>query len=166
MSNYWLFLVLIFSASSEAQQQAHSDPATILFEAMYSEESVQQTVDRTISQMPELLAQMGVPEERQAKSEQHLEEVAAVMKEYMTSEKMRDQFVAAYAEVYTEEELRELADFYTSSIGKKVLQKQPEMTQVAMQMVGEMMQELMPRLKEISSKAKVGEDEAETEENR
>ena len=93
MSKYWFFLALTISASSTAQQQTHLDAATELFEAMHSEKSVHQTFDRVISQMPELQTQMGVPVDRQAKSEQIMEEVAKVIKEFMTWERMRDQFI-------------------------------------------------------------------------
>lgn len=166
MSKYWFFLVLIISASSTAQQQTHIDAATELFEAMHSEEAVQQTFDRVFSQIPEFQTQMGVPEDRQARSEQYMEEVTTVFKEIMTWERMRDQFVVVYAEVFTEQELRELADFYTSPIGKKYVEKQPEMAQAAMRITGEMMRELMPRIKEISSKTQVEETEAQAEANR
>ena len=71
-----------------------------------------------------------------------------------------------YAEVFTEQELRELADFYTSPIGKKYVEKQPEMAQAAMKITGEMMRELMPRIKEISSKTQVEETEAQEEADR
>ncbi len=166
MSKYWFFFVLTISASSAAQQQTHLDAATELFEAMHSEKSVQQTFDRVISQMPDLQTQMGVTEDRQAKSEQIMEEVAKVIKEFMTWERMRDQFIVVYAEVFTEQELRELADFYTSPIGKKYVEKQPEMAQAAMKITGEMMGELMPRIKEISSKTLVEETEAQAEADR
>ena len=163
MSKYWLFLALVISYSSTAQQQTHIDAATELFEAMHSEEAVQQTFDRVFSQMPELQTQMGVPEDRQAKSEQYMKEVTMVFREVMTWERMRDQFIVVYAEVFTEQELRELADFYTSPIGKKYVEKQPEMAQAAMKITGEMMRELMPRIKKISSKTRVEETEAQAE---
>lgn len=166
MSKYWFFLVLIVSASSAAQQQTHLDAARELVEAMHSEESVQQAFDLVITQMPELQTQMGVPEDRQAKSEQYMEEVASVIKEVMTWERMRDQFVVVYAKAFTEQELRELADFYTSPIGKKYVEKQPEMAQAAMKITGEMMQELMPRLKEISRKAQAEETESQAKTDR
>ncbi|MDH3619311.1 MAG: DUF2059 domain-containing protein [Gammaproteobacteria bacterium] len=166
MSRYWFFLVLILSASSTAQQQTHSDAATALFEAMHSEEAMQETFERVFSQLPELQTQMGVPEDRQAKSEQRLKEVTTMIQEVFTSERMRDQFIAVYTEVFTEQELRELADFYTSPIGKKYVEKQPELAQAAMKITGEMMQELMPRIKEISSMTQVEETEAHTESDR
>ena len=81
-----------------------------------------------------------------------MEEVTTVFKEIMTWERMRDQFVVVYAEVFTEQELRELADFYTSPIGKKYVEIQPEMAQAALRINGEMMPELMPRIKRFRAK--------------
>jgi len=152
MSRFWFFLVLTFSAASAAQQQTHIDAATELFEAMHSEEYMQQTFDRVFSQLPQLLTQMGVPEDRQEQSEQVMEEVATAIKEVMTLERMREELVVVYADAFTEQELRELADFYRSPIGKKYVEKQPELAQAAMKITGEMMRELIPRIKEISSK--------------
>lgn len=166
MSKYWFLLALIISASSAAQPQTHIDAATKLFEAMHSEEVVQQTFDQVFSQMTEFQTQMGVPEDRHVKSERHMQEVATAIKEVLTWERMRDQFIVVYAEVFTEQELRELADFYTSPIGKKYVEKQPEMAQAAMAITGEMMRELMPRIREISRKAHTEEIESQAETDR
>jgi hypothetical protein len=166
MSKYWFLLALIISASSAAQQQTHIDAATKLFEAMHSEEAVQQTFDQVFSQMSEIQSQMGIPEDQQAKSERRMQEVTTVIKDALTWERMRDRFIVVYVEVFTEQELRELASFFTSPIGKKYVEKQPEIAQAAMKITGEMMRELMPRIKEISRKARAEETESQAETDR
>lgn len=144
-----IFIALLFSASGAAQQQSHIDAASELLDAMHSEEALQQTYERVLSNMPEMSEQMGVPEERQPELEQRMEEMVALVKEIVTWERMKPHLVTAYTEVFTESELRELTEFYASPIGQKYVSMQPELAVAAMNVMGEMMQELRARLKEI-----------------
>lgn len=145
----FILVALLFSVSGAAQQQSHVDAATELLEAMHTEESLQETYDRVLFKMPEIAEQMGISEERQPEFEQLMEEMLVVVKETVTWEKMKPQLVTTYTEVFTESELRELADFYASPIGQKYVSKQPELALAAMEMTGEMMRELQARIKEI-----------------
>ncbi len=150
MSKTCLFIVLFLaSTSSVAQQQSHVDAATELFEAMNKEELIEQTYERVLSQMPEMIEQMGVPKERQSKYDRYMEEALVVLKEVASLKKMKPLFVTTYTEVFTEAELRELTDFYTSPIGRKYIERQPELAQAAFKVMGEMMRDLKLRLEEI-----------------
>ncbi len=55
-------------------------------------------------------------------------------------------FADIYAEVFTEDELNELTKFYKSPIGKKLLEKQPELTRATMQKMQMEMSKLMPQI--------------------
>lgn len=57
-------------------------------------------------------------------------------------QKIMDKLIPAYAEVYTEEELQGVVDFYESPIGQSVLRKMPQLGVVA----GKSMSEMMPSM--------------------
>lgn len=52
-----------------------------------------------------------------------------------------------YVDVYTEDELRGLNDFYRSPLGQKFIEKTPEIMEASTQMTLEMLQEFIPKLK-------------------
>lgn len=58
-------------------------------------------------------------------------------------QKMMEKLIPAYAEVYTEEELQALVDFYESPVGQSVLKKMPELGAVAGKSISEMMPGMM-----------------------
>lgn len=57
-------------------------------------------------------------------------------------QKIMEKLIPAYAEVYTEEELQAMVDFYESPIGQSVLRKMPQLGAVA----GKSMSEMMPAM--------------------
>ncbi|MGA1197950.1 MAG: DUF2059 domain-containing protein, partial [Candidatus Latescibacterota bacterium] len=55
-------------------------------------------------------------------------------------------YIELYAEVFTEDELKGLINFYESPIGKAYIKKQPELTQKSMMLSQKMMMKVMPKL--------------------
>ncbi|PZR36205.1 DUF2059 domain-containing protein [Caulobacter segnis] len=72
--------------------------------------------------------------------------VAETMEESLNDglmQKVMDKLIPAYAEVYTEQELQALVDFYESPIGQSVLRKMPQLGLVAGKAMGEIMPGMM-----------------------
>lgn len=72
-----------------------------------------------------------IPEKNQQK---FTDEMTGFMNKYMPLELFKSQFVKIYAETFTEDELKQLVDFYSSPVGKKVIERLPALTQKAMSM--------------------------------
>jgi hypothetical protein len=70
-----------------------------------------------------------IPEKNQQK---FTDEMTSFMNKYMPLESFKSQFVKIYAETFTEDELKQMIDFYSSPVGKKVVEKLPALTQKAM----------------------------------
>ncbi len=79
---------------------------------------------------------LGVPEKE---IEPVLERMVDVLMAGMQPEGMREDFARIHSEVYTEEELRGMANFYDTAAGKAWTAKQPEVQQ-------RLMQAMMPRV--------------------
>ncbi len=67
----------------------------------------------------------------------------------MTWDNMRPRLVELYVEVYTEQELRGLAEFYATPLGKKTLQVTPEIMKRSALIGGELAQEHNAELQEM-----------------
>ncbi len=147
MSKLSFFIVLVLiSASATAQEQSHIDAARELLEVMNADQAIQQSHDQIYPQLAGIADQMGISEEQRPTFEKYLEKMVAVMKEEMNWEKMEPQILKAYVDVYSEEEIRELIEFYASPVGQKFIAKMPELMQATMQMTQEMLQDFIPKL--------------------
>ena len=61
-------------------------------------------------------------------------------------EKMRADYVAIYAETFTEEELRGMVEFYQSPVGRKLIEKTPELMRRSMMITQKQMADMMPKV--------------------
>jgi hypothetical protein len=67
----------------------------------------------------------------------------------MTWDNMRPRLVEIYVEAYTEQDLRELIEFYNTPIGKKTLSVLPEIMKRSALVGGELAQEHSGKLQEM-----------------
>ncbi|HEV3051761.1 MAG TPA: DUF2059 domain-containing protein [Longimicrobium sp.] len=68
------------------------------------------------------------------------------MEEHFRYEEMEPEFARAYADAFTEQELRDLAAFYRTPLGRRVVETQPEIMGATQRIAMERMQNLMPQL--------------------
>ncbi|MCH7927981.1 MAG: DUF2059 domain-containing protein [Candidatus Dadabacteria bacterium] len=59
-------------------------------------------------------------------------------------------YISIYAETFTEEELKGAIKFYKSPIGKKFIEKQPELMRKSMQISQKQMTTLMPKIQKLT----------------
>ena len=161
-----LLLILTFTLSATvavAQQQSHTDAAKELLDLMNVDQAIEQAYDQMYAQMSGMAEQLGITEEQRPMFDRYVEKMVEVMKEEMNWEKMEPHILTAYVSVYSEEELRELSEFYSSPLGQKFISKMPELMQATMRMTQDMMGELIPRLTEIQQElyAEVKKDQAD-----
>lgn len=131
-----------------AQQQSHIDAAKELLELMNADQSIDQAYDQMTTQFAGMWDHLGLPDEQRPMFDRHMEKMVQIMKEEMSWEKMEPYLLDAYVSVYSEEELREINEFYASPLGQKFVAKMPELIQASMKMSQDMMTKLIPRLRE------------------
>lgn len=74
------------------------------------------------------------------------QKIMDLMQKELSWEKLRPEFEKLYAETYSVEELSGLIEFYQSPIGKKFIQKQPEMQKKSMLMMQQLLMRIMPKI--------------------
>lgn len=68
----------------------------------------------------------------------------------LTWDAMRDEMISLYAEVFTEEELNELSEFYESKVGTKLMVYLPELTRESMAVTRDRVEErVAPRIESL-----------------
>ena len=132
-----------------ADQQSHDNAAKELLEVMNADQAIEMAYEQMYTHMSGMAEQLGITEDTQPMFDIYLEKMVEVMKEEMNWDKMEPYILSAYVSVYSEDELRELSEFYSSPLGQKFVSKMPELMEASMKMTQEMMGVLLPRLTEI-----------------
>jgi hypothetical protein len=74
-----------------------------------------------------------------------------LMKEELSWENMKEDFIQLYLSVYTEEELQQLISFYESPVGQKMIAKTPLLMQQTMAISQKHTANLIPKIQKMVS---------------
>jgi hypothetical protein len=110
--------------------------------------------------MQAMQAQVGAMMEKQFDSFATCDKALPVIREFsmavgekvsvvLGSREMKVDVASTYAEVFSEEELREILEFYRTPLGKKFLDRMPELMQKSMQMSQDRLKSLMPEIQRL-----------------
>jgi hypothetical protein len=116
---YLALILLAFSLETHAApEDSRIDAALNLLEAMDMRVNLARTVEQVtyaeVEKSPELLPFKAV--------------MLEFMNKYMGFDNLRSDLARIYADAFTRAELEELARFYRTPVGRKVLEKMPELT--------------------------------------
>jgi hypothetical protein len=148
-----IFLMFLLAPMTViAQQQSQVEEAKKLLMLMNADAIFEQTYKEVDAQISRLADQYGISDEQRPAFDRYMDEMKAVMKEELSWEKLEPEMVNVYVQVYSEEELRELNEFYSSPLGRKFIEKMPVLMKATMQMTQSMIQRMIPRLDEIQER--------------
>ena len=146
-----LFAGLVFGAGAAhaAMHDARTQLAIQLMEATHFDRTIEQMAD----QMPQMMAKQfesystcpaasGVLQEMSQK-------IGEKVRATLMSQDMKVDVASVYAEVFSDEELHEIVAFYQSPLGRKMVDRMPELMQKSMQISQDRMKEVMPDLQKI-----------------
>jgi hypothetical protein len=91
--------------------------------------------------------------EEQATLDQQQAKMSAIMKEELSWDKVKDQYVQAYREMFTQEEIDGLIAFYQTPAGQSLVNKQPELAKRTMTILQQRMAPVMQRIQKMSEAA-------------
>jgi len=151
-----LLMVLAVSCSALADKASHRKAALDVLEAANTRQMIDQMGEAIEGMMASQFKSMDLPPEGKEAAEGAQKEIMEWMGDFLDWEKMRDMYVDIYVDVFTEEELVELTQFYKSPLGRKLVEKMPELMQKSMQKTQAIMQKKMPELQQRIRKATQG----------
>lgn len=135
-----------------------------LFEVTHSAQLMDGVYAQIDSMFAQMTNQMQVPESQKPIMDKFFKKYSAMMREEMSWEKLKGPMSNAYAQTYTEEELKDVIKFYQSPTGQKFIAKMPELTKASMIMVQDMMKTFMPKMqalqKELQDELKAEQEKA------
>jgi uncharacterized protein len=136
-------LVMLAVHPSWAEENTKQALAKELFSAMDMEKQMEEGMGQAKQMHKELMAKMPSLQNADGTSM----EVEDPFKD-LNTDALSNDFTMIYAEVLTEEELQGLINFYKSDVGRKYVQKMPEITRRMMQVNQARTQEIQAKLQE------------------
>lgn len=148
----WILIMIVAGVVSQASAVTRLELAEELLGLLNIEKTMQQSLDMTKKMMLQQSAQMAARSGKmdalasvQAQQTKIMDMIAAEMK----WETIKPEFVSVYADIFNEEELQSLVDFYRTPAGRAFVEKQPVLMQRTMELNQKMMMRLMPRVQQM-----------------
>ena len=130
-----------------ADEQSHRKLAEDLLLTMQVDKQVDGAYERMKTVRREQMKNMGASQEVMAAQDKMVD----MMAKQMSWKELKDDYVSAYAQAFSEEDLRGLINFYKGPLGQKLVGKTPELTSKMMQVSQKKVQQLLPQMKEMSN---------------
>ncbi|MBC2601366.1 DUF2059 domain-containing protein [Puniceicoccus vermicola] len=152
-----LFLLGSFTSTFAEDEQTPSKESIVeLLDLMETKKIIDQTMDQMEQVMEVSINQatQGKPldEEEQAQLDQTREAMNEWLREELNYDFLLKMYVPSFEETFTQTEVDQLIEFYSSPVGQMFVQKQPKLMQSFMQryqqQIGPMMQRFQQKLQE------------------
>jgi hypothetical protein len=88
--------------------------------------------------------------DEQAMLDKQQAKMSAILKEEFSWDKVKNQYVQAYREMFTQEEIDGLIAFYRTPVGQSFVSKQPELMKRTMTIMQQRMTPMMQRIQKMS----------------
>ncbi len=136
-------------AEAPAPTDSHKAAALKLLEVTHTAELLNQTAAQMTGMFSAMSQRPDISEPQKKTIQSYQQKASELLKTELTWDKLKDEFVALYTEVYTENELLELTKFYETPLGKKMLAKTPELMARSMQISQKHVQLLVPKMQQL-----------------
>ena len=145
-----VFTVRAAEQKADDDMAARTKLATELLETMQVDKALNQSFDSVKDMQKQMIMKFNKDAANQALVIETQNKIMEVMKTELSWENLKPEFERLYAETYSAEELEGLLKFYQSPLGRKFVEKQPEMQRKTMQMVQQMMMRVMPKIQALT----------------
>lgn len=161
MKRLMIFILMAFvSCAAFAQPDQPASQASIeqllkITETAKMYEATMQEMTKMIDQSSTRLMER-IPPEQQGKFRELMSRLDTILKEEMSWEKMKPQYVQIYMETFNQQEIDDLAAFYQTPSGKSFIRKQPQVIQRTSALSQEKMNVMMERFSRLMRQAMSG----------
>jgi hypothetical protein len=143
-----VILCLMLAYDLYADEQSHRKSAEDLLLIMEVDKQMGARYEQLKNMQTEQLKAMGGGSQEAISFQNKMMDTMA---EEMSWEKLKDDFISVYTEVFTEEELRGLIDFYKGPLGRKFIEKTPELTTKLMQISQKHSMQILPKIQAMTN---------------
>lgn len=152
MNKHLLMIVaglVLSTASIQAQENTRSAKAEELLNLMNMPENTEKSFAMFKKMMPaqmEKMRQATGQTNHPANVSAQTDKIMDVITSELSWQKMKADYIALYADTFTDEELEAIIAFYKSPAGQALVKKQPELMKRSMELSQKTMLQVMPRI--------------------
>ena len=144
--------VLVGAMVASAQDPKREALAEELVGIMNMQENIEKSFEMIKKMMPQQLDQMGTGGES-SEARKEAESMMDLIQAEMSWDKLKDDYIAIYAETFSSAELEGIVSFYKSTVGQRFIEKQPELMQRSMEVSQKQMMRILPKVQALSGGA-------------
>ena len=112
---------------------------------------VKQMMSSQISKMEQAEGQTNTPSNVSGQ----MDKMMALITQEISWDKMKDDYIALYADTFTEDEMKGIIAFYKSPAGQSFTKKQPELMRRSMELSQKLMMQIMPKIQAMTKELTV-----------
>jgi hypothetical protein len=150
--------VILLAVAGAARADEASKKAKIeeLFQLTNVDRMVGQILGQVRSMQTAQTERMAMSAEARSRTREIQDRIQALIARALSWDKIKPEYVALYAETFTEEEIDGMLAFYKSPAGRAMLEKMPVLMQRSMALSQRMMQEIQPEMTKIIEEGRQG----------
>lgn len=141
-----LFWPFRLAGADEASHRAAAEELLLLTN---HDDTMRQVLEQVGDMMEQKFREMGASEELRPIFKKYTDRMLDMIREQYSFANMKDDLIAIYTRIYTEEEILAISAFYKSPAGRKYVEKMPRLMKESMAVTQAKMQEMMQKIQVI-----------------
>ena len=145
-----VLLSLCIASFGYADSQTHRQAAEEVLRLTKVDKMLAPLIDQIQQVQIQQLQQMDLSREAYSAAQRYLQRINDLVAREMRWQEIKNDYVGLYTDAFTEQELRQLIQFYGTPLGQKVVEKMPVLMEQSMQVGQKKMMKIMPEIQALS----------------
>jgi hypothetical protein len=145
-----VLLALCIASLGYAESQTHRQAAEEVLRLTKVDKLLVPLIDQIQQVQIQQLQQMDLSSEAYATAQRYLRRINDLVAREMQWQEIKDDYIGLYTDSFTERELHQLIQFYSTPLGRKVIEKMPILMEQSMQLGQKKMMKIMPEIQALS----------------
>jgi uncharacterized protein len=141
-----LIFTLMISFGAIADEKSSSESVEKLMALTQESRMIDAMSEQLTGMFAGVSKKLGLSEKEQPAFEKYMQKVSALIKEEMKWETIKEPMVQIYTRHFSEREIQGLITFYSSDIGRSMIEKMPLVMQDSMLISQQMMNRVIPKI--------------------
>ena len=145
-----VLLSLCIASLGYADSQTHRQAAEEVLRLTKVDKMLGPLIDQIQQVQIQQLQQMNLSREAYSAAQRYLQRINDLVAREMQWQEIKNDYIKLYTDAFTEQELRQLIQFYSTPLGHRVVEKMPVLMEQSMQLGQKKMMKIKPEIQALS----------------
>jgi uncharacterized protein len=145
-----VLLSLCIASLGYADSQTHRQAAEEVLRLTKVDKMLGPLIEQIQQVQIQQLQQMNLSREAYSAAQRYLQRINDLVAREMQWQEIKNDYIGLYTDAFTEQELHELIQFYSTPLGRKAVEKMPVLMEQSMQLGQKKMMNIMPEIQTLS----------------